>query len=83
MTSNKNPVRTQQFTETYPWALSDCHLLRVNKWTLPGNLFPFSAIRFAPYYEIKRNIVGNINYSDKEELLNLVEKKDSSSKMQM
>lgn len=81
MTSSKNPFRTQQFTGTYPRALSDCHLLRVNKWTLLGNLFPFSAVRFTPYYEIKRNIVGNINYNDNEELLNLVEKKEPSSKM--
>lgn len=81
MTSSKNPIKTQQFTGTYPWALFDCHLLRVNKRILPGNLFPFSAIGFTLYYEIKRTTVGNINHNDKEELFNLVEKKNSSSKM--
>lgn len=48
---------------------------RVNEWTLLENLFPFSAIGFTLYYEIKRSIRRNINYNEKEELLNLVEKK--------
>lgn len=29
-----------------------CHLLRVNKWTLLGNLF-FIALRLTPHHEIK------------------------------
>lgn len=73
---SKSPIRTQQFKGTCPWALFDCYLRRVNKWTLLGNLFPFSAIGLTLYYEIKRTIVRNINCNDREDLLNL-EKKDS------
>lgn len=80
MASSKNRIRTQQFKGTCPWAFFDCYLLRVNKWKHLGNLFPFSAIRLVLYYEIKRNIMRNINYNDKEDLLNLVKKRDSSLK---
>lgn len=68
MTFSKNPIRTQQFKGTCPWALFDCYLLRVNKRTLLANLFPFSAVRLTLHYEIKRNIMRNINYNDKKKI---------------
>lgn len=56
----------------------DWYLFRVSKWTLPANLFPCGAIGLTLHYEKKRTIMRTINYNDKKNLLNLVEKKDAS-----